>query len=380
GDLVDEPVKSKAKSSLSASLPLRFSALLSDSLHLSATLRLSASRRFSPFLSTFRLLSPSPPLSSGYLVSICERFTLAQFHSYACFGRLHVYDIAVNNHIVDHTDVVADEENSSVKVAGKGKRKFLDEGAETRKKKVLCKRSAEKFLTFGPETMSFIEGLIRTSVTSLGDVLSMQMANMERVFTERMGKMEIEVSQLKDAISLTGEGSYPSKKETEEAPLNSKAKEAPPKSKGAQAPPKSKGAQAQPKRKGDQPTPTKKFLTHMNTSRRHSYGVPSRCWCGKGVVIFYSRTDDNPYRRFYRCEIGAQRKKENHLFKWVDDALLDEIRRVEAEQGRIVEEIEDLKSSITQRIEEEVRKQKNSLELGCLGSILWLFGRLRSQE
>ncbi|XP_013594953.1 PREDICTED: uncharacterized protein LOC106303158 [Brassica oleracea var. oleracea] len=93
--------------------------------------------------------------------------------------------------IVDHTDVVADEENSSVKVAGKGKRKFLDEGAETRKKKVLCKRSAEKFLTFGPETMSFIEGLIRTSVTSLGDVLSMQMANMERVFTERMEKMEI---------------------------------------------------------------------------------------------------------------------------------------------------------------------------------------------
>ncbi|CAN7006912.1 unnamed protein product, partial [Brassica rapa subsp. trilocularis] len=87
---------------------------------------------------------------------------------------------------VDHTDVVADEETSSVQVAGKGKRKFLDEGAKTRKKKVLCKRSAEKFLTFGPETKSFIEGLIRTSVTSLGDVLSMQMANMERVFTERM--------------------------------------------------------------------------------------------------------------------------------------------------------------------------------------------------
>ncbi|XP_048623999.1 uncharacterized protein LOC125592686 [Brassica napus] len=131
---------------------------------------------------------------------------------------------------VDHTDVVPDEETSSVKVAGKGKRKFLDEGAETRKKKVLCKRSAE----------------------------NMQMANMERVFTERMGKMEIDVSQLRDAISLTGEGNYPSKKEAEEAPLNSKAKQAPPKSKGAQAPPKSKGAQAPPKRNGDQPTPTKK--------------------------------------------------------------------------------------------------------------------------
>ncbi|XP_013680161.1 uncharacterized protein LOC106384797 [Brassica napus] len=159
---------------------------------------------------------------------------------------------------VDHTDVVADEETSSVKIAGKGKRKFLDEGAETRKKKVMCKRSAEKYLTFGPETKSFIEGLIRTSVTSLGDVLSMQMVNMERVFTERMEKMEIDVSQLRDAISLTGEGNYPSKKEAEEAPLNSKAKQAPDESKGAQAPPKSKGAQAPPKRKGDQPTPTKK--------------------------------------------------------------------------------------------------------------------------
>ncbi|KAG5388481.1 hypothetical protein IGI04_030022 [Brassica rapa subsp. trilocularis] len=171
--------------------------------------------------------------------------------------------------VVD-TDVLADEETSSVTVARKGKRKVLDEGAETRKKKLLCKRSAEKKnLTFGPETKSFIEGLVQTSVTSLGDMLSTQMANMERMFKERMGKMEIEVSQLRDAISLTGEGSYPSKKAAEEAPLNSKAmqappkgiaNQAPPKSKANQDPPKSKGAQAPPKRKGDQLTPTKKVL------------------------------------------------------------------------------------------------------------------------
>ena len=60
-------------------------------------------------------------------------------------------------------------------------------------------------------------------------MLSSRMANMERMFAENMGKMEIEVSQLRDAISLTGEGSYPSKKASEEAPLNSKAKQAPPK-------------------------------------------------------------------------------------------------------------------------------------------------------
>lgn len=48
------------------------------------------------------------------------------------------------------------------------------------------------------------------------------------------------------------------------------------------------------------------FLPNMNTAKRQSQGVPSRCWCGRGIVIFYSKTDENPYRRFYRCEIGAQ--------------------------------------------------------------------------
>ncbi|KAG5399905.1 hypothetical protein IGI04_014512, partial [Brassica rapa subsp. trilocularis] len=294
--------------SLRLSPPLRFSPPLCFSPPLSASFLLSPPRRFSPplaaspLIATSPLLSASPPLCLNLrtdnffsVISVTGNGDVFLDAQYTREGEMedervdlvlerirNKYDWSSTDwpvldpeeskmeepdshdrgseadKSVDHTDVVADEETSSVQVAGKGKRKFLDEGAETRKKKVLCKRSAEKFLTFGPETKSFIEGLIRTSVTSLGDVLSMQMANMERVFTERMGKMEIEVSQLKDAISLTGEGSYPSKKETEEAPLNSKAKQAPPKSKGAQAPPKSKGAEAPPKRKGDQPTPTKK--------------------------------------------------------------------------------------------------------------------------
>ncbi|KAL0898509.1 hypothetical protein Bca101_082470 [Brassica carinata] len=149
---------------------------------------------------------------------------------------------------VDNTKFVSEEETSSVKVAGKGKRKIHDEGAETRKKKLLCKRSAEKNLILGPETKSFIEGLIHTSVTYLGVMLSTQMANMERMLMERMlmermGKMESEVSQLRGAIRLSGEGSDPSKSEAEQDPLNIKGDQAPPKSLSDQAPPKSKGNQ-----------------------------------------------------------------------------------------------------------------------------------------
>ncbi|KAF8114165.1 hypothetical protein N665_0040s0020 [Sinapis alba] len=70
-------------------------------------------------------------------------------------------------------------------------------------------------------------------------------------------------------------------------------------------------------------------------NRNNDSGIPSRCWCGKGIVTYVSKTEENPYRRFFRCEIGLHRKKENHLFKWVDEALFDEIERMDEHQTRI---------------------------------------------
>ncbi|KAL0732834.1 hypothetical protein Bca4012_009044 [Brassica carinata] len=96
-------------------------------------------------------------------------------------------------------------------------------------------------------------------------MLSTQMANMERMFTERMGKMESEVSQLRDAYRLNGEGpsksnedDAPSKSKDEEAPSKSKDDEAPSKSKDDEGPPKRKVGRPPSKSKGDQPTGTKK--------------------------------------------------------------------------------------------------------------------------
>ena len=60
--------------------------------------------------------------------------------------------------------------------------------------------------------------------------------------------------------------------------------------------------------------------------------------------------------------------------------MLDEIWTVNAGQGRIAEDIEDLKKSLKKTVEEEVRTHKNFLEVGCLGTILWIFGRLNYQE
>ncbi|KAH0884251.1 hypothetical protein HID58_060347, partial [Brassica napus] len=95
--------------------------------------------------------------------------------------------------------------------------------------------------------------------------------------------------------------------------------------------------------------------------RRFFEGVPSRCWCGHGVVIFYSKTDENAYKIFYRCEIGKRRKT-----IYLSGVMKLFLMRFEG--------------SLMKTVEEEVWKRKNSMEVGCLGSFLWLFGNFCSHE
>ncbi|KAF2577674.1 hypothetical protein F2Q68_00004688 [Brassica cretica] len=84
------------------------------------------------------------------------------------------------------------------------------------------------------------------------------MEKMEAGFRERMGKMELEVSQLREAFTLSGEASRlhikseqaSPKRKLDEAPPKSKADETPPKSKADQAPAKRKVEQAPAKKKG----------------------------------------------------------------------------------------------------------------------------------
>ncbi|KAG2268275.1 hypothetical protein Bca52824_062830 [Brassica carinata] len=103
---------------------------------------------------------------------------------------------------------------------------------------------------------------------------------------------------------------------------------------------------------------------------RGVHGVPTRCWCGEGITTFVSKTNKNPFRRFYRCEMAMQRKGKDHLFKWVDEALAEEISLVEARQRTVEEDLEDMKK--TKKSEEDVALQKN----GCLAVITWLCCKL----
>ncbi|XP_048624128.1 uncharacterized protein At4g04775-like [Brassica napus] len=106
-------------------------------------------------------------------------------------------------------------------------------------------------------------------------------------------------------------------------------------------------------------------------NRESHQGVPTRCLCGNRIATFVSKTEKNPFRRFYRCEVAMQicllqRKGEAHLFKWVDEALVEEVSLVEARQRTVEEDLEALVK--TEKSEEAAVLENN----GCLSAITWL--------
>ncbi|XP_018490555.1 uncharacterized protein At4g04775-like [Raphanus sativus] len=92
--------------------------------------------------------------------------------------------------------------------------------------------------------------------------------------------------------------------------------------------------------------------TSAARARGRVVGVPKRCWCGELVVTKMSKSVPNPYRRYYRCAFAAERKlsNDNHAYKWVDEALLDEIEALTFRVGRLE------RTLIDDRVEEERKK------------------------
>ncbi|XP_020879890.1 uncharacterized protein At4g04775-like [Arabidopsis lyrata subsp. lyrata] len=75
-------------------------------------------------------------------------------------------------------------------------------------------------------------------------------------------------------------------------------------------------------------------------------GVPKRCWCGEEIVALISKSDSNPCRRYYRCGFAAKHRLKNdeHTFKWVDEALLNEIDTLKEKNGELEQELKKVKT------------------------------------
>ncbi|XP_010436697.1 PREDICTED: uncharacterized protein At1g43920, Chloroplastic-like [Camelina sativa] len=85
------------------------------------------------------------------------------------------------------------------------------------------------------------------------------------------------------------------------------------------------------------------------------HGVPSKCVCGAGVMIFTSRTEENPGRPFFRCITKRDPsswtiKRDSHLFKWVEDAVYEEVQDALPKLGIMANEIVKTKTEVNDLI------------------------------
>ncbi|XP_033132029.1 uncharacterized protein LOC117126892 [Brassica rapa] len=94
-----------------------------------------------------------------------------------------------NSHVAENIDGTAD-------VSGRNKRKHADRGAESRKKNVLCHLAASSKENIDTDMKIFLEDLVQASFTAFGEKFCQQ-------FSDRLGKIETEVTQLRTASERT---------------------------------------------------------------------------------------------------------------------------------------------------------------------------------
>ncbi|KAF8111960.1 hypothetical protein N665_0070s0030 [Sinapis alba] len=88
--------------------------------------------------------------------------------------------------------------------------------------------------------------------------------------------------------------------------------------------------------------------TSGNVRRRQgdtSGGIPRKCRCGATSMIMTSETVKNPGRLFYCCPYGSKESK-NHLFKWTDIAMVEEMNEVETKVEKIEMDVGAVKSMV----------------------------------
>uniref|UniRef100_A0A1J3DCW3 GRF-type domain-containing protein n=1 Tax=Noccaea caerulescens TaxID=107243 RepID=A0A1J3DCW3_NOCCA len=74
-----------------------------------------------------------------------------------------------------------------------------------------------------------------------------------------------------------------------------------------------------------------------------SPGIPRKCQCGALTIVLESTTKQNPGRKFYRC--GAIWGP-NHVFKWLDEAHLEEFDVLAQNQSMIEKYLAEIKKDL----------------------------------
>ncbi|KAG2288144.1 hypothetical protein Bca52824_047748 [Brassica carinata] len=87
----------------------------------------------------------------------------------------------------------------------------------------------------------------------------------------------------------------------------------------------------------------------------------SRSQTRRTLTTFGAQTKENLCRRFYRCEIGVKRQSGHHLFKWIDEEIIDEISKVDSKLSQLQADVQSFKRTTTQCLQEHGKNIDKSL-------------------
>ncbi|KAL0656090.1 hypothetical protein Bca4012_076674 [Brassica carinata] len=113
--------------------------------------------------------------------------------------------------------------------------------------------------------------------------------------------------------------------------------------------------------------------TTSGRRRVRTPGIPSKCWCGVGITELISKTNQNPYRWYYRCiyaAVSLRLENDNHVIKWVEEAFTDEIQQLDNQVRMLEEEVQFLKATIRSESElsegPKIMEPKIKISRGCV--------------
>ncbi|XP_048623554.1 uncharacterized protein At4g04775-like [Brassica napus] len=83
------------------------------------------------------------------------------------------------------------------------------------------------------------------------------------------------------------------------------------------------------------------------------FGFPQVCYCGAHPVLATSNTRNDQGRRYYTC--ANKDDGDCHIFKWWDDAVMDEMRARDVHVFQLAEKVESLTLLTDYDTEEKLR-------------------------
>ena len=84
-------------------------------------------------------------------------------------------------------------------------------------------------------------------------------------------------------------------------------------------------------------------------------GIPTICYCGSEPVVATAYTEKDPGRRYFTCNNVVDGA--THIWKWWDDAVMEEMRDFQTEIRRLKEAVAEREEAAAAR-EDCVRRRK----------------------